>query len=204
MNSTIKIPANGSALATAPGKVLSVLKCALQVLVSLDGGASENATTGTVIDRTDRGGFRFLNFINGNSVAVEVTFSVGDKPAAFAPADNSQSNAATVAVGNLGIAAGTGAAGGNPACDAANYLQITNAMALVIPSENAGRRRQSIVFSVKRTSAYSLEVADADGKGFMTIDAGERIELVTDSGFIVSGDGGTCVCKIGQIVLADN
>lgn len=110
-------------------------------------------------------------------------------------------NAKTSSWGNLGIAPNAAAAPGSPATPASvnGYLQVTNGMNFPILGTRNGKERQSIVFSVFATSAYPLLLSDENGNPFMDIPAGAQIALASDSLFFVSGVGGTCQVRIGQI-----
>jgi hypothetical protein len=196
---TKTLAAGGAIIVTWPGKVLSMKACTLPLMVSFDSGDSHPVKGGQVIPRADE--FNNVNFVNNNSVSVTFDFYIGDEAAPYAPADNSQSNASSYAFGNLGVAVGAGAVGGLPACDANGFLQITNALALVVPGTNNGHRRQIITFSMSSSSPAPLNLLDANGCAYMTILAGQQIQLVTDATFTLSGAGGTAWVSVGQIFL---
>ena len=142
-----------------------------------------------------------IYFRASGGVAAVVSFTFGLTPQSGQ--DTAQSNAQTYALGNLGVAIGAGAAGGLPACDGDGYLQITNAMAFVVPGTNNNHRRQVITFSVSKNSPASLNLLDANGFAFMTIAAGQQIALSTDAQFTLSGAGGTAWVTVGQIFLSN-
>jgi hypothetical protein len=204
-NFTLTIAAGQAATNTAGGKVLTVKSCTLPLNVSTDGGGYQAIQAGAVINAGPTG-FRVLNFQNPQVVAVTVVFYVGDTQVQFSAADNSTAAAATYAVGNLGIANGTGAANGNPACSAAGLLQITNGMALIIPGTDpaTGHRRQHIVFSTDPAAAYNLNVLDGQGNVFMVLAKNQQILLPNDAVYKVSGVGGTVGVTIGQVYLLTN
>lgn len=189
---------------TSGGKVLTVKSCTLPLNVSFDGGAYTQIQAGSVIERTTA--FKTLNFQNLQGANVTVVFYVGDVAAPFSPADNSASNAATYAVGNLGIANGAAAAGLNPACLGSGFLQITNGMFLRISNLDPvnGHRRQTIYFSVDPAAAFNLAILDISGNTFMILSKGQQIQLTADSVFELSGIGGTVGVAIGQIYLTNN
>ena len=140
-------------------------------------------------------------FRASNATAATVTFETSQTP--LQAQDTAQSNASTFALANLGIKVGAAAAGGLPACDANGYLQITDAMALLVSGKNAGRPRQTIIFSV---SSGTLNVLTPDSGGgnnyvFMSIPAGQVIPLDSDTDWILSGAGGTAKVSVGQIFL---
>ena len=115
--------------------------------------------------------------------------------------DTAQSNASTYAIGNLGIANGAAAAGGKPACTAAGFLAITDAMAFPIPGTDNGHGRQMITFAVSKNSPASLNVLDENGFTFKTMDAGDDFAYPTDAKFILSGAGGIAWVSVGQIFV---
>lgn len=197
------IPAGQGTHNKFSGKVLSVKTCSLPINVSFDGGGYQPVQAGSVVPTA---GFTVLNFQNPNNVNVTITYYVGDESAPFSPQDNSASNAPTYPVGNLGIANGTAAAGGNPQCNGAGLLQITAGMALVIPNTDpvTGHRRQTIYFSVDPAAAYNLAILDPAGNTFMTLGKGAIINLTLDGPLKISGIGGTVGVTIGQTFLLNN
>lgn len=195
---TRTVPAGQAVIISAPGRVLSVKTSTLPLTVALDGKEAQPVQSGTVLP----GPFNSLNFFNASAVDVTVSFYVGDAAVLFSPQDNQQASASTYVYGNLGIATGAGAAGGNPACDGNGFLQITNAMALPVPGTNNGHRRQTITFALSGQSPASLNVLDASGRAFMTILAGQQIALDTDAALVLSGAGGTAWVTVGQIFLS--
>ena len=197
------IAAGGSAMHVWPGKVLSVKSSTLPLTICFDGQDSDAACkAGRVFDYSP-GGFTTVNLTNPNAVAVTITFYIGDAAVTYAPDDNANSNAQMIPLGNMGVAIGAAAAGGLPACDSTGFLLVTNAMALALPGvDSAGRRRQSVVFSMASNSPASLNILDATGCAYMTLAAGDKIERVTDANFTLSGAGGTAWVTIGQDFLA--
>ena len=96
---------------------------------------------------------------------------------------------------------GAPAAGGNPACSALGFLQITDGMLLKVPGVKDGKRRLDVTFCLQTGSAFNLNVLDATGKAFMTIPPGATVQKVMDADFFVSGAGGTAAVTIGQVFL---
>jgi hypothetical protein len=221
---TISLAPGQATMQQTAGKYLSIKNCGLPIVASFNGGQNETVFAGQVFDKSGMNGgqgFNYFSLTNTNAVAVTVSFFAGGSPVSYNPADNSQSNAATFAFGNLGVAI-NGAAGsafaGSPQCDGYGYLQITNAMQLVIPNignvgPTIGHRRQVLTFTMApagtllssgQTQQYSLNICDANGLAFMTIAPGAIVSLPYDATFIVSGVNGTVGVTIGQIFLASN
>lgn len=199
---TLVVPAGQGATISAPGAVLTIKTVTGPLTVQMNGGGSQPVASGSALT----GPFKFLTFCNAGSVAVTVGFYAGDNIVPYAPADNSASNAKSVLLGNLGIATGAAAANGNPACDGAGYLQVTNAMYLLVSGTRNGARRQVLYLSVSPTSAVGLNVLDSNSSGAaqyagITLAPGSQIELLTDSDVILSGNGGTAAVTVGQIFL---
>ncbi len=203
LDSTFTIPAGGANMQVTAGKYLSVKSCTLPIKASFNGGPLEPTQAGQVTDKSAQP-FSYVNFVNPNAMAVTLTCFIGDQPVTYQPSDNSAANAQTYCLGNLGIASGAAANGGLPACDATGLLQITDGMALVIPSTNNGHRRQSITFSMSPTTPKPLNVLDANGNNYMTIYASQQIEIVSDSVFQLSGALGIASVTVGQIFLSSN
>jgi hypothetical protein len=203
MTRSTDIAANGAIAQEVLGafNFLYVLTATASFQISFDGNTWVDSGGNKKYDRTGKGSER-VYFRAKNGVAATVTFDYDLSPISFQ--DTAQSNRATAALGNFGIATGAAAAGGKPACDANGYLQITNAMNLAVAGTNAsGQRRQVIIFSLATASPAPLNVLDPNGFAFMTIAAGQTISLVTDSAFILSGAGGTAWATVGQIFLAN-
>lgn len=196
---TKTIAAGGSTMDIWPGKVLTVKSCPLALTVCFDGQDTDaNFKSGRVYDQ---GSFRTVNIINPNSASVTVTYIIGDTAASYSPDDSSASIAASYALGNLAILNSAAATGSLPACNAFGYLQITDGMALWILGTNNGHRRQIITFSMSSTSPASLNILESNGATFMTLSAGDKIVLITDADFYLSGAGGTASVTVGQIFL---
>lgn len=134
-----------------------------------------------------------------NGIAAVVTFLSSLEPITIQ--DTATSVASTEIFGNLGIATGAAAAGGNPACSAFGFLQITDAMNFPVSGTRNGKRRLDVTFCVKAGSAFNLNVLDATGKAFMTIPPGATVQKVMDADFTVSGAGGLAEVTIGQVFL---
>lgn len=192
------VPAGLAVIVSSPSKALSVKTSTLPLTVAMDGKEAQPVQSGTVL----QGPFKWLNFFNSAAVDVTVTFYTGDEAVLFSPADNQQAAASTYVFGNLGIATSAGAAGGNPACDANGFLQITNAMALSVAGTNNGHRRQTVTLSMSSQSPASLNILDSGGRAFMTILSGQQIALDTDATLVLSGAGGTAWVTVGQIFLS--
>ena len=191
---------------SAPGKVLSVKDCAGPLTVAFDGKAPQPIFSGTVLN----GPFQTLQFFNASAAAVTVNFFTGNNAVAFAPASNAQSNARSFFFGNLGIKTGSAANTfpGAPACDAGGFLQITDAMYLLVSGTRNGCRRQVLLISVDANAAFPLNVLDPNsGAGgeyaCLTLQKGSQVELLTDGDVIFSGAGGTVGATIGQIFLSN-
>jgi hypothetical protein len=195
---TVAINANGQVSQEIVGdfKYLRIQSATVAFQLSFDGGTWVNAQqnnqwgpiTGTRVY------FRALN-----GLASAVTFVYSDQP--FTSQDTAVLNAATSVLGNLGVPAGTGAAGGLPACDANGWLQITNGLNLKVSGTNNGHRRQLIVFAVQ-SGTYTLSVTDANGCAVVNVVAGNIIAIATDSDLYVSGAGGLSKVTIGQFFYA--
>lgn len=200
MNRTTQVPANGQPVQETLGsfKFLRIRKLTSPVLISFDGN---DWLTANLNDQFTPKGAQRVYFQSAAGVGITVEFSYGN--VSFTAQDTAQSNAQTYALGNLGIATGAGAAGALPACDGNGYLQITNAMALVVPGTNNSHRRQIITFSVAAGSPAPLNLLDANGFAFMTIASGQQIALATDAQFTLSGAGGTAWVTVGQIFLSN-
>ena len=134
-----------------------------------------------------------------NGVAATVTFIASLKEIRIQ--DTATSVAATEIFGNLGIAVGAPAAGGNPACSALGFLQITDGMLLKVPGVKDGKRRLDVTFCLQTGSAFNLNVLDKNGFAFMTIAPGAALQKVMDADFWLSGAGGTASVTIGQVFL---
>jgi hypothetical protein len=201
------IPANGCFIMSTPAKVLTVKTCTLPMLVSQGGGSTQDCRAGTVIDMRPNG-FDSLNFINKNSVAVTIGFFIGDVPVAYQPADNTGANAATYIFGDLGIppnSALNAVYAGSPVCDANGFLQISGGAPVAVKNTNNGHRRQAIIFTMSPLSPAALNILDANNCAFMTILAGDKIEVVTDAALTLSGAGGAVAwVTVGEIYLQNN
>ena len=176
---------------------VKIISASLPFQISFDGNTfqavNQNDYLQTSAPRTNV----FCRALNGQASAF--TIKVSKSP--FTGQDTTQSNAPTSLIGNLGIADNAAAAGGLPACDGNGYLQVTAGMALLIPGNNNGHRRQSVTFTVSAASAVALRVNDSNGAGHMIIALGEKIQLVTDGDLRIGGVGGTCSFMVGQIFL---
>lgn len=191
-------------------KVLTIKTSTLPIMVAVDGGPAAACTAGTVLPIGDGSRPVTVTFSNPASISVTVGFWFADDSIRFSPADNSANNSATYLFGNCGIAlSGSGPipdSGGTPrtvSCDASGYLSIPNSPNLKIVSTNNGHRRQYVIFSVL-TGSYSLNVLDLNGNVFLTIPAGQTVQLTTDADFLVSGATGASSVSIGQCFLAQN
>ena len=134
-----------------------------------------------------------------NAVAAVVNFIASLEPVSIQ--DTATSVAATEIFGNLGIATGAPAAGGFPACSALGFLQITDAMNLLVSGTRNGKRRLDVTFCVKTGSANNLNVLDLNGLAFMTIPPGATVQKVMDADFKLSGAGGLAEVTVGQVFL---
>lgn len=134
-----------------------------------------------------------------NGVAAVVNFLSSLEPITIQ--DTATSVASTKIFGNLGIATGAAATGALPACSALGFLQITNAMNLLVSGTKDGKRRLDVTFCVKAGTAINLNVLDADGFAFMTIPSGATIQKVMDADFYLSGAGGLAEVTVGQVFL---
>ena len=108
----------------------------------------------------------------------------------------------TYILGNLGVANGASGNGTtSPQCGSDGYLVITNSQQIKIPGrdQNNGNRRALIIFTMKNSVSYALQVLDKDGNQFMTINGGQVIAIASDADFIISGNGGTTYVTIGQV-----
>ena len=199
------VSAGMAAMMSTPGKVLSVKAVSGTISVAMDGKAASPIYSGTVL----YGPFSYLNFFNPSGADAVVSFFVGDDVVPFQPADNGQSNARSLLFGNLGIrtlSPANVAFPGSPAYDANGYLQITNAMRLLVAGNRNGLRRQTAFISVSPNSPAAVTVQAPDtnvGAEFsaMTLAAGSQVPLTFDSDFFLSGTGGTAWVTVGQVFL---
>ena len=204
------VPAGQAAMVSAPGAVLTVKTVGGSATVALDGKGPTPVSGGTVLN----GPFSTVNIFNGSAADWTITFFVGDAAVLFAPGDNSTNNAKSYLWGNLGIKTNAGASStfvGAPACDANGFLQITNAMYLLVSGNRNGARRQVLTLSVDPNAAFALNVLDPNsGPGgefaAITLAKGSQIELLTDSDGVLSASGvGLFVgVTIGQIFLSNS
>jgi len=186
------------------GKVLTFKSSTLPVQIDFSGGGARAiAKSGKVFSVPFGGG----TITNLNTVAVTVTFVVGDRQASYAADDNSVGNVSHYAYGNTGIADGAAANGGFglPAAGGLGnaYLQITNAMLYQIVGLNNGHKRQSITFDVAAASAAPLVVKDTQNNTCQVIPAGQARLIVTDSTLRISGLGGVASVAITEVYQAN-
>lgn len=198
-------------LVTSPGAVLSIKDCSGPLTLAFDGAQPMPIFSGTVLN----GPFHGLQFFNAGSVPVTVNFFTGPQAVNFAPAAASQSNSKSLIVGNLGVVSSGSSGYGQavttvpPIADNRGYLQVTDAMRLLVSGTRNGLRRQVLLISVDTAATHALNVLDASSSlasgdcAALTLQPGAQVELLTDSDVIFSGAGGTVGVTIGQIFLSN-
>lgn len=189
----------GQAYPFPAGNVFTLKSTSAPVLISFSGGPQTVAKSGRIFDVPFTSG----TIVNNQSQAVIITFFIGDKAMAYSADDNAVANVKHRLYGNVGIADGAAAAGGNPQ-NVAGYLQITNAMHYSIPGQNLGNTRQSITFDVAAASAQSLKVEDLTGNTCQIIPPGQARQIITDSQLKISGNGGVAQVAITEVYQINN
>lgn len=195
----VNLQASGAVeiVATGTFNFLRILSATGAFQISFDGSHWKDSAKNNYYRQTAQRAY--FRTVNGQSAAVVFASDLNE----IAAQDTAQSQATTFVLANLGVPVGAAAGAVLPACDANGYLQITNNMMLLVSGKNAGRPRQTIVFSV---SSGSLNVLTPDSTlgnqyVFMTIPAGQVIPLDSDTDWILSGAGGTAKVSVGQIFL---
>lgn len=195
----LTLPANGlpSSLALGAYKFVVIRKMSGTVEVCFDGQqwhpAAQNDRFTMPAEMTE------IAFRATNAVAATVSFIASLETLNIQ--DTATSVAATKIFGNLGIANGAPATGALPACSALGFLQITNAMNLLVSGTKDGKRRLDVTFCVKAGTAINLNVLDENGFAFMTIPPGATVQKVMDADFYLSGAGGLAEVTVGQVFL---
>ena len=169
---TKTIPAGGAIMSTTPGKVLSVKSCSLPITAAFNGGLAEPVQAGTVLD----GPFRYINFINPNTVAVTVGYFVGDVAVNYAPVDNQQKVGSTYAVASSINTSGT-----------------TSSSGILVSGTNNGHQRKQIVFTCLSGVARIQDLSRNDG---IRVIYTAPITMETDAAFYVYNESGSPIVLI--------
>lgn len=164
---TITVPAvaggqEGLKIISAAGKYLYIQRSDAAISVRFDAGAPTTCRTGLLIP----GEFSRLTFLNALGIPVEVVFLVSSEPIPPGYLSSGQTQ-----VGSS-TALGHGA------------ISLAASGTLTLPGTSNGQNRKQIV--VRNLDAnFDIEVLDAGGNLFYTIEANEPWTFETDATFII-------------------